>query len=97
MFPYITVAVNKKFPFCSRTTIILRCIPILFRYRFFHRPNPILENSGSVFDPSYGPFFSTERKLFIDHYCMSAHIVMSCVPVIYIGPNNVLCIFLRPL
>ena len=25
---------------------------------FFHRPNPIPENSGTVFDPSYGQFFS---------------------------------------
>ena len=26
---------------------------------FFHRPNPIPENGGTIFDPSYGPFCST--------------------------------------
>ena len=34
----ITVAVNKKFMFRSRTMIVLRCVPIPFRYRFFTVP-----------------------------------------------------------
>ena len=33
-----TVAVNKKFTFRSRTTIVLWCVPIPFHYRFFTVP-----------------------------------------------------------